>query len=77
MSVAPTGGTGYAGTMVANPVQWQHYAGGLDYPASKEDLIRRAQEQGADTETLQALRSLPVAQFESPAEVDEALGRAV
>jgi hypothetical protein len=47
---------------------------GLDYPVSKEDLLRAAQELGADTETLQTVRSLPIDQFDSPEEIREALG---
>lgn len=60
--------------MTVNPMPAWDAINGLDYPVSKEDLIRRAQEIGADTDTLQALRSLPVEQFNSPAEVGEALG---
>lgn len=60
--------------MTVNPVQLQKYLGGLDYPVSKEDLIRRAQENGADTNVLQTLRSLPAEQFNSPNDVSEALG---
>jgi Protein of unknown function (DUF2795) len=60
--------------MTANPLRLQDYLDGLDYPVSKEDLIRRAQESGADTEALQTLRSLPPEQFNSPMEIGEALG---
>lgn len=56
-------------------MQLREYLAGLDYPLSKEDLIRRVQETGADTEVLEELRSLPVEQFASPTDVDEALGR--
>ncbi|TCB87383.1 DUF2795 domain-containing protein [Micromonospora zingiberis] len=49
------------------------YLAGLDYPVSREDLIRWCQENGASTEQLQAVRSLPVEQFGSPDEVTEAL----
>lgn len=56
-----------------SPIRPQEYLAGLDYPASKEDLIRRAQETGATTEVLEALRSLPLDQFTSPADVAEAL----
>ena len=31
-----------------NPVRVQKFLGGLDYPASKEDLIKRAEREGAD-----------------------------
>lgn len=39
----------------------REYLSDLDYPLSREDLIRLAEEQGAGTETLDALRSLPAA----------------
>jgi hypothetical protein len=57
----------------ANPVEIQDYLAGFDFPISKEDLLRRAQETGAETEVLEALRSLPVEQFSSPVEISEAL----
>ena len=38
---------------------------GVDYPISREDLVRLAEERGAQTETLNALRSLPMASFDS------------
>ena len=61
--------------MATNPVQLQNYLGGLDYPVSKEDLVRRAQEQGADTDALETLKSLPMDQFNSPNDVSEAVGQ--
>jgi Protein of unknown function (DUF2795) len=61
--------------MATNPVQLQRYLGGLDYPVSKEDLVRRAQEQGADTEALETLKSLSMDQFNSPNDVSEAVGQ--
>lgn len=51
----------------------QEYVDGLDYPVSKEDLVRRAVETGADTEILHLLQSLPADYFTSPAEVSAAL----
>ncbi len=51
----------------------QEYLAGLDFPVSREDLIRWCQENGATTEQLQAVRALPVEQFSSPAELTEAL----
>ena len=47
---------------------------GLDFPASTEDIVRRAQEVGAETRVLAALRSLPIQQFGSVHELREALG---
>jgi Protein of unknown function (DUF2795) len=60
--------------MAVDPMPMWESLDGLDYPVSREDLIRRAQELGASTETIQALRSLPVERFESPAHIGEVLG---
>jgi hypothetical protein len=46
---------------------------GLDFPISREDLVRLAQERGAGNEVIAALRSLPATEFASADELDEAL----
>jgi hypothetical protein len=51
----------------------QEYLAGLDYPVSREDLVRWGQENGVSTEMLQLLRALPMGEFDSPAELSEAL----
>ncbi|GAB3815214.1 DUF2795 domain-containing protein [Micromonospora zhanjiangensis] len=59
--------------MAVNVTQLQEYLSGLDYPVSKEDLIRQAQENGAGTAVIQLLRSLPADQFGSPTQIGESL----
>lgn len=59
--------------MTVPGVQLQEYLAGLDYPVSREDLVRWGQENGAGTAMLQMLQALPAEQFESPAELSEAL----
>ncbi|MFI7645855.1 DUF2795 domain-containing protein [Micromonospora sp. NPDC049460] len=59
--------------MTVTGVQLQEYLAGLDYPVSREDLVRWGQENGVSTEMLQMLRSLPTEEFGSPAELNEAL----
>ncbi|MDO3702268.1 DUF2795 domain-containing protein [Micromonospora sp. LZ34] len=59
--------------MTVTGVQLQEYLAGLDYPVSREDLVRWGQENGASTEMLQMLRALPAEQFDDPAELSEAL----
>jgi hypothetical protein len=54
-------------------VRLQEYVAGLDYPVSKEDLVRQALESGAETEILHLLQSLPADYFASPAELSTAL----
>ncbi|MGC5030325.1 DUF2795 domain-containing protein [Micromonospora sp. DT229] len=49
------------------------YLAGLEYPVSREDLIRWCQENGASTEQLQAVRALPVDQIGSAAELSDVL----
>ena len=59
--------------MTVTGVQLQEYLAGLDYPVSREDLVRWGQENGASTEMLQMLKALPAEQFDSSAELTEAL----
>jgi hypothetical protein len=58
-----------------NPVQVQKYLGGLDYPVEKQDLLRRAEEQGADEDVRSTLERLPMDHFNSPNDVSEAIGK--
>ncbi len=60
--------------MTMNPVQLQKYLSGVDYPARKNDLVRRARDLGADREVVRTLESLPREQFNSPNDVSEAIG---
>ncbi|MGV9215492.1 DUF2795 domain-containing protein [Micromonospora sp. RB23] len=59
--------------MTVSGVQLQEYLAGLDYPVSREDLVRWAQENGASTTMLHLLQALPPEQFESPEELTDAL----
>ena len=38
-----------------NPIQVQKALGGMNYPAGKEDLVKHAEEKGADEKVLSAL----------------------
>jgi Protein of unknown function (DUF2795) len=60
--------------MTVNPIQLQKHLGGIDYPASKQDLLKRAQQSGADKAVLKTLESLPRDEFNSPNDVSEAIG---
>lgn len=64
---------GTRGGMTVHPLPLLEQLTGLDYPVSKEDLLRRAQEIGADTPVLHLLRTLPVDRFHSPTELAEVL----
>ncbi|MDP9374906.1 MAG: DUF2795 domain-containing protein [Chloroflexota bacterium] len=58
-----------------NPIQAQKFLKGMDYPASKEDLVKHAEKQGADENVRSALEQLPEEQYETPADVSQALGK--
>ena len=57
-----------------NPIQIEKFLKGVDYPASKEDLLKRAQQNGADEQVRAALQQLPEQQYGSPADVSKAVG---
>jgi hypothetical protein len=61
--------------MADRPIQIdvQKYLSGVDYPATKADLVGVAQGQGAPTEVVDALEALPDRQFESPVQVSEGI----
>lgn len=56
-----------------NPIQVQKFLGGIDYPASKDDILRSAQDSGADDEVLDALRGIPDREYDGPTAVSEAV----
>ena len=58
-----------------NPIQLQKFLKGMDYPASKEDLIAHAKQHGADENVCSTLEQLPNdKEFETPAAVSKAVG---
>ena len=56
-----------------NPIELQKHLGGVDYPASKDDLVKAAEGNGADDDTLEALRALPDQEYDAPTEVTKAV----
>jgi hypothetical protein len=75
--VAQTGkhGNSSANGRRVSPITLQKHLKGTNYPASKEDLVRRAQNNQAPDDILTMIRQLPNQSFESPAEVMRAFGR--
>jgi Protein of unknown function (DUF2795) len=56
-----------------NPIQIQKFLGGIDYPASKDEIVRTAEEKGADDAVLDALRGIPDQEYDAPTAVSEAV----
>ena len=60
---------------IANPVQVQKFLKGLDYPASKQDLIECARREGADENVLYTLGRLPERTYHGPNAISEEIGQ--
>lgn len=58
-----------------SPIEVQKHLSGVNYPASKQDLLEEAEEQGADETVRSTLAQLPDQQFETPADVSRAIGQ--
>ncbi|MCW2532472.1 MAG: uncharacterized protein JWP62_2042 [Blastococcus sp.] len=55
-----------------SPIDIQKALSGMDYPASKADIVRHAEQQGADKEVLDALRNIDDREYEGPSGVSSA-----
>ena len=53
----------------------QKFLGGLDYPVDKQDLIDKAEQNGADKQTVQALERIPEREYENPVEVSREVSK--
>jgi hypothetical protein len=56
------------------PIQVQKFLKGMDYPASKNDLIEQAKRNKADESVISMLQGMKTNKFNSPADVSKALG---
>ena len=60
--------------MDVNPIEVQKHLGGVDYPASKADIVATAEANDAPQEIIDALQQMDGDQFGGPDDVMEALG---
>jgi hypothetical protein len=58
----------------ANPVEVEKCLKGINYPAKKNDLVKHAQQQGANQDVIETLRELHEENFNSPVDVSKAVG---
>lgn len=56
-----------------NPIQLQKYLAGVDYPASRDDLVKAAKDNGADDDMVSAISGLSTDSFDGPTAVSEAV----
>ncbi|MEV0632454.1 DUF2795 domain-containing protein [Nonomuraea wenchangensis] len=60
-------------TTAPNPIQLQKHLSGVDYPASKDDLVRAARDHGADDDIVKALENMPDREYDGPNAVSQAV----
>jgi hypothetical protein len=57
-----------------NPIEIEKSIKGIDFPADKQAIIDKAEENGAEQEEIDVLRNLPEGEYNNPTEITEALG---
>jgi hypothetical protein len=67
-------GGGRGGPQVI-PVRIQEYLSGVEYPATKDQLVAHAQEHGAPQEVIDFMKRLPRRSYKSPTEVSQEAGK--
>jgi hypothetical protein len=60
--------------MQVNPIEVQKHLKGMSYPATKDDVVSTAEQNGADDEVVTQLRGLDEEEFSGPDDVMRALG---
>ncbi|MHB0878740.1 MAG: DUF2795 domain-containing protein [Anaerolineae bacterium] len=64
------------GGRVAPPqIRVQKYLKGMEYPASKNDLVSHAKDEGASDDVMGFLQGLPDRDYDSPVAVSRAFGK--
>ncbi len=61
--------------MAFNPIEAQKYLKGMDYPASRQDVIDHAKSNDAPQEMIDDLESHNEERFENPGEVQKAFSK--
>ncbi len=61
--------------MNVNPIEMQKSLGGVNYPASKREIVEKAKSNGAGPEVKKALDALPEKEYDSPAAVNKEVGK--
>jgi hypothetical protein len=56
---------------MASPIDIQKALSGVDYPATKDQLVSHAEKNGADKEVLDALQKIPDREYEGPSGVSK------
>jgi hypothetical protein len=58
---------------MVSPIDIQKALGGMDYPATKEQIVKHAQDNGAGDDVLEALKGIEDREYEGPSGVSKAV----
>ena len=58
---------------MVSPIDIQKALSGVDYPASKADLVRHAESSGGSGEVIEALKKIEDREYEGPSGVSSAV----
>ena len=58
---------------MVSPIDIQKALSGVDYPASKADLVRHAEQHGGNDEVVAALKKIDDREYEGPSGVSSAV----
>ena len=61
--------------MAVSAADVEHAIKGIDFPASRDDLVQQANNNNANNDVVQAIEKLPKQRFKSPIEVGQAFGK--
>lgn len=61
--------------MPTSPVEVEKYLKGVDYPAKKQDLMKRAEANNAPREIVEVLKKVPEETFQKPTDVTKAISQ--
>jgi hypothetical protein len=58
---------------MVSPIDIQKALSGMDYPASKDDIVAHAERNGGDKEVIEALKKIDDREYEGPSGVSSAV----
>jgi Protein of unknown function (DUF2795) len=58
---------------MVSPIDIQKALGGMDYPATKEQIVKHAEDNGGKDDVIEALRKIEDREYEGPSGVSSAV----
>jgi hypothetical protein len=58
---------------MVSPIDIQKALGGIDYPATKQDIVKHAQDHGGGDDVIEALQGIDDREYDGPSGVSESV----